>query len=141
LLHVFICHASQDKAVVRKLYEEMSPLPVDLWLDEVKLLPGQEWESEIKHALRAAHVVLVCLSDHAVTTDGFVQKEIKIALDIADEKTEGSIFIIPVRLENCHVPDRLKRWHWVDLFEHHGMKQLIAALRKRADDLGIAWPE
>lgn len=141
LLHVFLCHASQDKAAVRKLYDDLDALPVDRWLDVNKLLPGQEWETEIKRALRAAHVVLVCLSAHAVNKEGFIQKEIKTALDIADEKPEGSIFIIPVRLEQCEIPDRLKRWHWVDLFEADGVERLVAALRARAGTLGIAWPQ
>jgi hypothetical protein len=39
-----------------------------------------------------------------VTKTGFVQKEIKIAPDAADEQPEGRIYIIPVRLEDCDVP-------------------------------------
>lgn len=141
LLHVFLCHASQDKAAVRELHDALKHLPVDLWLDEVKLIPGQDWEREIRQALRTAHVVLVCLSRNAVTKEGFVQKEIRIALDIADEKPEGFIFVIPVRLEDCDVPERLKRWQWVDLFTTTGMQRLSAALATRAGNLGLKWPQ
>jgi hypothetical protein len=141
VLHLFLCHASQDKVPIRELQDQLKSFPVDVWLDEVKILPGQEWEREIRGALRSAHVVLVCLSRKAVTKSGFVQKEIKLVLDIADEQPEGTIFVIPVRLEECDVPDRLKKWQWVDIFTSIGVTRVIAALKRRAQDLNIVWPE
>jgi hypothetical protein len=49
-----------------------------------------------------------------------VQKEIKFALDVADEQPEDTIFLIPLKLEECDVPERLARWHWVDPVGPHG---------------------
>ena len=138
---VFLCHSSQDKGEVRKLYDQLTPLPIDLWLDEKKLLPGQDWQREITQAIRTVHVVIVCLSPQSVTKAGFVQKEIRHALDVADEQPEGAIFIIPARLRECEVPDRLQRWHWVDLYESSGFARLTGALRARALALGFAWPD
>jgi hypothetical protein len=66
-----------------------------------------------------------------------VQKEIKFALDVADEQPEGAIFIIPVKLEECDVPDRLSHWHWVSLDAIKGYEKLVAALNHRANDLEI----
>ena len=66
---------------------------------------------------------------------GFVQKEIKFVLDVADEQPEGRIFIIPARLEDCKVPDRLSRWHWVNLFEDTGYDNLLCSLVTRASEL------
>jgi formylglycine-generating enzyme required for sulfatase activity len=40
--------------------------------------------------------------------------------------------VIPVRLEECEVPERLRRWHWVNLFEERGSEKLRRALRIRA---------
>jgi len=39
--------------------------------------------------------------------------------------------LIPVRLEECEVPDGLKKWQWVDLFKPSGFERLIEALRAR----------
>jgi formylglycine-generating enzyme required for sulfatase activity len=66
-----------------------------------------------------------------------VQKEIRFALDVADEQPDGVIFIIPARLENCQVPTRIGRWQWVNLFEEKGNKLLEASLKHRANELGI----
>ncbi len=84
------------------------------------MIPGQEWQIEIPRAVKNSDVVLVCLSSQSITKEGFVQKEFKFALDAADEKPEGTIFIIPVRLENCDVPERINKFHWVDLHSEDG---------------------
>jgi TIR domain len=129
-MRVFLCHASGDKSTVRDLYQKLRRDGFQPWLDEEDLLPGADWEAEIRKAVRAADVVLVCLSHRSINKAGFFQKEIRLVLDTADEKPEGAIFLIPGRLENCAVPDRLSKWHWVDLFESSGYTKLRRALNE-----------
>src|SRR5258706_14627645 len=43
LLNLFLCHSSRDKAAVRALYRRLKDDGFDPWLDEEKLLPGQDW--------------------------------------------------------------------------------------------------
>jgi class 3 adenylate cyclase len=136
-LRVFLCHSSSDKAAVRVLFNRLFNHGIDPWFDDKQLLPGQDWEAEIRKAVYDSHVVLVCLSRSSTTKEGFVQKEIKLALEVAEEKPDGTIFIIPGRLEECVVPERLKKMHWVNLFEPEGFERLLSALYKRASDLGI----
>ncbi len=132
-LKVFLCHASGDKPAVRDLYKRLVTEGVDAWLDQEKLLPGQDWRMEIPRAVREADVVVICLSKNSITKEGYVQKEIRFALDIAEEKPEGTIFLIPARLEDCIVPERLNRWQWVDLFDENGLIKLLRSLKLRAD--------
>jgi len=137
-LSVFLCYASQDKTKVHDLYTRLhSEGWVDLWLDEEKLEPGQDWRLEIDKAIDQADVVLVCLSDNSITKEGYVQKEIRKALDKAGEKPDRAIFIIPVKVEECSVPDRLSRWQWVDLAEPSGYEKLNRALDARSKTLGL----
>ncbi len=123
-LEVFLCHASPDKDNVRRLHRHLIQNGCKAWLDEVNLLGGQDWDLEIKKAVRASDIVLVCLSPAAVTKEGYVQKEIRFALDIADEKPEGSIYIVPVRLEQCEIPSRLAKWQAIDLYKPDGFESL-----------------
>jgi FtsK/SpoIIIE family/TIR domain/FtsK alpha domain len=118
-LRVFLCHASDDKPIVRLLYNRLIQDGIDVWLDEEKILPGKEWNLEIQKAVRESDVVIICLSRKSVTKEGYVQKEIRLALDVADEKPEDTIFIIPARLEECVVPERLSHWQWINLFSEH----------------------
>jgi len=135
-IRVFLCHSSGDKPAVIELYERLVKDGIDAWLDKEKLIPGQDWRVEIPKAVKNSDIVIVCLSSQSVTKEGFVQKEIKFALDAADEKPEGTIFIIPVRLENCDVPERINRFHWVDLFSNDGYERLLKALQIRAESVG-----
>jgi len=128
VLQIFLCHASEDKEAVRTLYRKLLEPGFAPWLDEEKLLPGQDWDAEITKAIRASDVVLVCLSQRSEKR-GYMQKEIVRALDVADEQPEGTIFLIPVRLEDCSVPERLRRWQWVNLFQDDGFERLQASLR------------
>ncbi len=134
-LRIFLCHASEDKAAVRELRQRLRADSFRPWLDEDNLLPGQDWQLEIRRAVRTSDIVLVCLSCKAVTKAGFVQKEIRFALDIADEQPEGTIFLIPVRFDQCSVPERLKPWQWVSLNEADGYERLVRALDTRAGTL------
>ena len=101
-LRVFLCHASEDKAAVRKLRRKLQQSGIDPWMDENKLLPGQQWQDEITRALRTCDAVLVCISRGSLTKEGFLQREIRIILEIADEKPDPVIFLIPVLLEKLN---------------------------------------
>jgi TIR domain len=134
-LNVFLCHASEDKPAIRALYKQIVADGYQPWFDEENILPGQDWQREITKAVKRSDVVLVCLSSSSINKTGYVQKEIKEVLDVADLRPEDAIFVIPVRLEDCIVPDRLAKWQWVDLFERNGYRQLMVALRVRASTL------
>src|SRR5262245_27336537 len=114
-LKVFLCHAHADGDAVRALYTHLIQGGVDAWLDKEKLLPGQDWEYEIRKAVREVDVVVVCLSKQ-FNQAGFRQKEVRLALETAMEKPDGEIFIIPARLEECETLESLRKWHRVDLF-------------------------
>ena len=138
-LKVFLCHSSSDKPAVRSLYSRLRSAAVYIvpWLDKENLLPGQRWEYEITLAVRSSDIVLVCVSNTSIRKTGYVQKEIKDALDVADRQPEGTIFLIPVKLEECQIPDRLSHLHYVNLYEEDGFGNLMRSLAVRANELGI----
>lgn len=138
-LRVFLCHASQDKPAVRELYKRLAAEKwIDPWLDEENLLPGQDFDLEIYRAARDSDSIIICLSKVSVAKEGYVNKEIRRALDAADEKPEGAIYIIPLRLDDCSPSfERLKKLHWVDYFTPNAHEKLIKSLRLRAGALNI----
>jgi DNA-binding NarL/FixJ family response regulator len=116
-LRVFLCHASQDKPIVRELYQRLlAEIWIDPWLDEEKLLLGQNWELEIEKAVETTDSVIVCVSTNSVNKEGFIQKEIRKVLDISEQKPDGVIFIIPIRLNDCQPPVRLRAFQYADYF-------------------------
>lgn len=137
-LRVFLCHAKEDVVKVRNLYKRLKNDGFDVWFDEVDLIAGQEWEIEIPKVVKTSDIVLVLVSNNSITKTGYVQKEIRIALDAADYQPEGSIFLIPVRLEECKVPDRISRFQWTDLFDKDGYSKLIRGLNAKAEFINVS---
>lgn len=135
LLKVFLCHASQDKSSVRELSQRLySEGWIDTWLDEKKILPGQDWREVIEEAVESSDIVIICLSSNSVNKEGHVQKELRYAREIALEKLEGSIFLIPLRIDECEVPRGVRFYQWADYFgekKDETYNSLLEALKLR----------
>ena len=129
-LLVFISHASEDKRQVQNLCKRLKADEFDPWLDEERLLPGQDWNLEIEKAMRASDAILLCFSKLSVAKEGYVQKEYKRADSYSEEKPEGTIYTIPVRLDDCEIPHFIRDKQWVDFPE--GYDRLVQALHIRA---------
>lgn len=136
-VRIFLCHASEDKEKVVEVYHTLKAAGYNPWLDKEDLLPGQIWDEEIPKAIKASSFILIFFSMTSVAKRGYVQKEFKLVLDTLDEIPEGQIFVIPVRLDNCQIPYRFSRIHYVDLFEQGGFGKVIKSLRSAMGRLGI----
>lgn len=134
-LKVFLCHASADKPKVRELYRYLKKRGIQPWFDEEDLVGGQDWQVEIPKALATSDAIIICLTKNSVDKEGYIQKEIKFALDKALEMPEGRIFLIPVKFEECEVPFSLSRYQWVDLTIESGYAKMMKALKFRASQL------
>jgi formylglycine-generating enzyme required for sulfatase activity len=140
---IFLCHASEDKAQVREVYHRLRSIDgFEPWLDEEDLLPGQEWAREIPRALRVSDFILIFLSRNSLAKRGYVQREMKLALDAWQELPEGTIHTIPVRINDCEVPEDFQRYHWVNLFDSNGFDRIVRAIHAElAKRLATAPPD
>lgn len=129
-LLIFLSHASEDKAKVRNLCKRLREDGFDPWLDVERLLPGQDWNLEIEKALRASDAILLCFSSLSVVKEGYIQREYKRAMRYLEEKPEGTIFVIPVRLDDCELPQFIREIQWVDYPADYD--RLVMSLRVRA---------
>jgi hypothetical protein len=139
-LKVFLCHASEDKPKVLDAYYQLLKLfPfADYWIDSLKLLPGQDWKLEITRALEESHVVLVFISKQSTNKTGYLNRELREVLDLAELRPEGAIFAVPVRLEECNVPSRLTQFQRVDIFQSNGFSKLERTLSECATSQGVS---
>ncbi|MEK7407591.1 MAG: toll/interleukin-1 receptor domain-containing protein, partial [Acidobacteriota bacterium] len=128
---VFISYAKEDRITVRRVYEALEKGGFSVWLDEERLLAGDQWEPEIDKAIEAAHFAIPCLSASSVTKVGFFQAELKRLLRRQELHPSGAAFVIPIRLDDCEVPREFGKYQWLDLFPdmEHAMKRLSDAIR------------
>ncbi|MEO1392618.1 MAG: SUMF1/EgtB/PvdO family nonheme iron enzyme [Cyanobacteria bacterium J06634_5] len=137
MLRIFLAHAKEDKDAVTQLYHRLKESGYRPWLDKEDLLPGQNWRAEIPKAIKNSQVFIACLSQQSVVKQGYVQREFKMALNEYANKPPDSIYLIPVRLDDCAIPElrqeeygvNLRDIQWVDLFEANGFGRLVKALQ------------
>jgi hypothetical protein len=117
-MNVFISYAKEDEDQANRLYHELLAIPgVTPWLDSKNLLPGARWKLVIMEALKTCDLFVLLLSNHSVSKNGFVQKEIFEALEKLKNFPPDRIFIVPARLDDCHPKHpELQELQWVDLF-------------------------
>lgn len=135
---VFLSYARDDIKQVRELYQELVEAGIQPWMDIIDLLPGQDWELAIKTAIQKADFFVVCLSAQSVIKRGYLQREIKRALELWGEKLEDDIYLIPVRLDDCEVPASLSNFQWVDLYDEYGFSRLLKAIEIGTEKYGTA---
>lgn len=130
MAQVFLSYVREDRQKVESLYQKLSDAGFKPWMDKKDILPGEDWKFCIQKAIQRSDFFLVCLSANSVSKRGFLQKEIKDALDIWQERLESDIYLIPARLEDCEVPESLRRFQWVNLFEEEGWTRLVKAIKE-----------
>lgn len=97
----------------------------------MNILPGEWWKPCIRKNIRQADLCLIILSKNSVSKSGIFQKEIRLALNTAYEKLDNEIFIIPLRLEECEVPEKLNKIQWINYFEKDGQEKLMKAIETK----------
>ncbi|MGH1366739.1 MAG: toll/interleukin-1 receptor domain-containing protein [Calditrichia bacterium] len=128
---VFFSYAREDKKLVEDIYDQLNSFGVKLWMDVKDILPGQKWEQTISKALIKSEFVVVFFSSNSVSKRGYIQKEFKLALSTLDMFPDDDIFIIPVRLDNCVIPQRFAHLQYTDWFVKGSLEQILKAITSR----------
>lgn len=134
---IFLSYAYEDREKVLEIAKELSKAGYQSWMDVQNLLPGQNWEIVIRKALEESKFILLFLSKNSIRKERYLQKEIKSALRLAEHKPEGTIFIIPIRLEPIEIPDYLKHIQVLDLDKPHSKNwEKLLLVLKEGEEFG-----
>ncbi len=133
---IFLCYANEDKEQVDAIYDRLRDLGFEPWMDKRDLRPGEHWRQVILRVLRECDFVIVFLSQNSVSKRSFVQQEFKLTLEVMQEFPEGTIHTIPVRLDDCEVPDLFGEIHWANLFEPDGFDRWVETLHYSVEQRG-----
>ena len=129
-VRVFLSYARQDRSVVDELYTQLSKAGLVPWMDIRDLTGGEKWKIAIQREITRSDFFILCLSSRSVSKRGYIQREIRLALQVLDELLDEDIFLIPVRLEDCSVEhERLQELQWIDMHSPSGLNQLLTAIQ------------
>src|SRR5579871_531635 len=89
-------------------YSELKRESYDVWMDFHEIKGGQNWEFEIQQAMDSAAIIVAFISNNSITKRGYLQKELRIALEKYQEKLMDDIFLIPVILDDTEIPTEFR---------------------------------
>ncbi len=118
---VFVSYAKEDFHIAEEFVNDMKLADnLDIWFGYERMMPGQNWELEIKNAISKADYFVCLLSDNSIHKIGFVQSELSIALDLQSRRPIFTPYIIPVvKITNCNLDHpELSKLHAVDYFSN-----------------------
>lgn len=125
---IFVSYAREDHSPAQWIVRFLRAAGFDIWFDKDSLHAGQDWRRVIEQEIKRARLLLICISKNSVDKTGFVQKEMRLALEQAELRPDTQVYIIPVSLDGCPVPDALERWQVLDLREQGGPDKLLNAI-------------
>jgi formylglycine-generating enzyme required for sulfatase activity len=102
----FLSYSRANKDFAVKLAKELKTEGFSVWLDQLDIPPGSRWDAEVEKALTESEIFMVIMTQASTQSDN-VLDEIGYAID------NGKRFL-PVLLEKCTVPLRLRRFQYVD---------------------------
>ncbi len=135
--HVFISYSRFDAPLVKHMYQTLKLSGYKPWMDIEDILPGQDWYKQITSAINESSIFLACLSKNSINKRGMLQVELKEAFRVWQGKLTDDIYLIPVRLEECKVPEELSKFQWLDLYDNNGFPKLFSAIRHQMERLGL----
>jgi hypothetical protein len=136
--HLFISYVREDAAHVDRICETLKAANVDVWLDRERIAPGMRWQDSIRHAISQGAFFMACFSKQYWNRPKTVMNtELGIAIGELGERRNDQTWFIPVRLDDCRIPDlsirpgeTLMHLQYVDLFRdwHDGMRRIMMVL-------------
>jgi hypothetical protein len=111
---IFISYAREDVTPSERLRTELQGMGYqNVWKDVYEIVAGVEWEPEIRSAMERHHFIVSCLSKAALSRPRFFRQEMAVALEL---HRAGRSHMIPIRLDECTLPEEVTKYHFIDLF-------------------------
>ena len=119
---IFVSYSSKDRPFAIKLTEELEKLGANIWIDQLGIELGENWDGAIEKALDDSNSFLLLISPTSVESPN-VQDEVSIAI-------EENKKMIPVLIKPCELPMRWKRRQYADLTSdsEKALKEVLNAL-------------
>ena len=139
--HVFISYVHEDAARVDQL-QQILERSLRTWRDTADLWPGQDWRTQIRRAIADdALVFSACFSLASGSKEtSYQNEELTQAIEQLRLRPADSSWLIPVRFDDCQIPDRdigggrtLRSIHYVSLFGDNYSQEadrLVASIRR-----------
>ena len=127
-MRIFISHSHEDKIPVQRIVSRLQDVGHDVWIDSIKLRPGDNIQRKIGEGLESADLLIVVVSKNSFKSSWVQQEFSAIALQQISKRERR---IIPVKIDASDVPSYLANRLYLDLSENFdaGLDYLVAAIQ------------
>lgn len=108
---VFLSHNTLDKPRVRELAARLREHGLQVWFDEWVIKPGDDIAFQIEHGMSVSRTLILCMSPAAFNSDWV---SLERSTTLFRDPTNKERRCIPLYLEDCVIPDILRRFHYID---------------------------
>ena len=113
---VFISYASEDNEKVKKIADELKKRGVNIWFDEVDLIPGHNIDVSINYGLANSRKILAIWTKNYFRNDKIYTKIEAFSVQHEDIINSQSP-LIPLlfeKIEKCNIPPTLRNIKYID---------------------------
>lgn len=105
--HVFISYITEDSDQIDELQAALEAADFIVWRDKDKLWPGDDWQAEIRNAIRGgSFVFLACFSSNlAKRKTSYQFEELTVAAEEYRLRPPGASWLMTARLDECEIPE------------------------------------
>jgi TIR domain len=105
--HVFISYVREDAHRVDQLQRALEAAGIPVWRDTADLWPGEDWREKIRSAITDNALVFLACFSHAslARSKSYQNAELTLAIEQMRLRRPGDPWLIPVRFDECHIPD------------------------------------
>ena len=104
---IFVSYSSKDRPFALGLVKELQKLGANVWIDQLGIGLGENWDNAIEEALEKSETLMLILSPTAVASQN-VQDEVSIAINTNKK-------MVPILIKECQLPMRWQRRQYADL--------------------------
>lgn len=104
---IFVSYSSKDRPFALGLVKELQELGANVWIDQLGIGLGENWDNAIEEALEKSETFMLILSPTSVESPN-VQDEVSIAINTNKK-------LVPILIEECKLPMRWQRRQYADL--------------------------
>ncbi|HEY9274436.1 TIR domain-containing protein [Achromobacter sp.] len=111
-MRIFVSYSHQDKPTVDVIVNRLKYAGHEIWIDHLKLRPGDNISRKIEGGLRAADAVLIVVSANSLSSKWVQQEFSSLALS---EISNRAPRVVPIVIDASSVPSYLSNYLYIDL--------------------------
>jgi hypothetical protein len=133
---VFISYAREDMEAVKRLKAGLDAAGITTWFDLDRLESGDDYDRKIRNNIaRCSYFVPIISATTERRHEAYFRREWSYAVDRMRSMAGGSVFILPVRIDDTSdatalVPDQFKAVHMLHLENGEPTPEFIKRLRE-----------